>query len=76
MALRYENRRGQIYHLQMGKTPTGQPKYYMGLKINGTPLDVVPEGHETTSRRGMARSSFARSSRVPSLRSSASRPPT
>jgi hypothetical protein len=46
MSLQYENRRGQIYHLQLGKTPTGKPKYYMGRKITGTPLDVVPEGHE------------------------------
>jgi len=46
MGLQYENRRGQIYYLQTGKTPTGKPKYYIGRKITGTPLDVVPEGHE------------------------------
>jgi hypothetical protein len=46
MGLQYENRRGQTYHLQQGKTPTGKPKYYMGRKLTGTPLDALPDGLE------------------------------
>jgi hypothetical protein len=46
MTLRYENRRGESYYLQAGKTRTGKPRYYMGRKITGTELDAVPEGFE------------------------------
>jgi hypothetical protein len=46
MGLQFENRRGKIYYLQEGRTPTGKPKYYMGQKITGTALDALPEGYE------------------------------
>jgi hypothetical protein len=46
MGLQHENRRGRIYYLQEGKTKTGKPKYYMGQKITGTALDVLPNGYE------------------------------
>ena len=38
MAFQYENRRGETYYLQMGKTRTGKPNYYMGRKLKGTAL--------------------------------------
>lgn len=44
--LSYENRKGQVYHLLQGKTPTGKPKYYASRKLTGTPLDAMPEGYE------------------------------
>jgi hypothetical protein len=46
MGLQYENRLGDTYHLQEGKTPAGKPRYYMGRKLSGTPLGVLPEGYE------------------------------
>jgi hypothetical protein len=46
MGLYHENRRGDVYYLQQGKTATGRPKYYTARKITGTPLDAVPEGYE------------------------------
>jgi hypothetical protein len=48
--LEYENRMGDIYYLQEGKTRTGKPKYYTGRKLTGTPLAVMPEGHEFYER--------------------------
>jgi hypothetical protein len=46
MALEYTNRHGDTYYLQAGTTKTGKPKYYFGRKLNGTPLDALPEGYE------------------------------
>jgi hypothetical protein len=46
MGLQYQNRRGDTYYLQEGKTPKGKPKYYMGQKLSGTALDALPEGYE------------------------------
>jgi hypothetical protein len=49
-ALPYENRMGDVYYLQEGKTRTGKPKYYTGRKLTGTPLAAMPEGHEFYER--------------------------
>ena len=49
-ALRYENRMGEVYYLQEGKTHTGKPNYYTGRKLTGTPLAIMPEGHEFYER--------------------------
>jgi hypothetical protein len=49
-ALQYENRMGEIYYLQEGKTRTGKPNYYTGRKLTGTPLTAMPEGHEFYER--------------------------
>jgi hypothetical protein len=49
-ALQYENRMGDVYYLQEGKTRTGKPKYYTGRKLTGTPLSAMPEGHEFYER--------------------------
>ena len=42
----YVNRKGDRYTLQAGKTKTGKPKYYLGRKITGTPLQQLPDGYE------------------------------
>jgi hypothetical protein len=49
-ALQYENRRGDVYYLQEGKTRTGKPNYFTGRKLTGTPLATMPEGHEFYER--------------------------
>jgi hypothetical protein len=49
-ALQHENRMGEVYYLQEGKTRTGKPKYYAGKKLTGTPLAAMPEGHEFYER--------------------------
>jgi hypothetical protein len=49
-ALQHENRMGQVYYLQEGKTRTGKPKYYAAKKVTGTPLAAMPEGHEFYER--------------------------
>jgi hypothetical protein len=46
MTLKYTNRFGDTYFLQVGRTRTGKPNYYCGRKITGTPLDEVPKGYE------------------------------
>lgn len=45
-ALAYENRRGDVFYLQAGKTPSGKPKYYAALKVTGRPVAALPEGYE------------------------------
>jgi hypothetical protein len=49
-ALQYENRMGDVYYLQEGKTRTGKPNYCTGRKLKGTPLAAMPEGHEFYER--------------------------
>jgi hypothetical protein len=49
-ALQCENRMGDVYYLQEGKTRTGKPEYYTGRKLTGTPLAAMPEGHEFYER--------------------------
>jgi hypothetical protein len=49
-ALPYENRMGDVYYLQEGKTRTGKPNYYAGRKLTGTPLAAMPDGHEFYER--------------------------
>jgi hypothetical protein len=50
VALQYENRKGEVYYLQEGKTRTGKPKYYTGKKLSGTSLAALPEGYEFYER--------------------------
>ncbi len=49
-ALRYQNRLGDIYYLQQGKTSTGKPRYYVGRKLTGTPVSALPDGYEFYER--------------------------
>jgi hypothetical protein len=49
-ALPYENRMGDIFYLQQGKTSTGKPKYYAGKKLTGAPMDALPDGYEFYER--------------------------
>ena len=46
MAIEYQNRFGDTYFLQAGKTKTGKPKYYFGKKKTGEPVDTIPAGYE------------------------------
>jgi hypothetical protein len=46
MPIEHVNRRGDRYYLLSGKTKTGKPKYYFSKKLQGTPVDVIPEGFE------------------------------
>ena len=48
--LQFKNRRGVVYYLQEGKTPTGKPKYYAGKKLTGTPMAAMPSGYEFYER--------------------------
>jgi hypothetical protein len=49
-AFEYENRRGDVYYLQEGKTSTGKPKYYAARKLTGVPLKALPDGYEIYER--------------------------
>lgn len=40
------NRRGKAYYLYEGKTKTGNPKYFFSMKLEGTPVDTIPNGYE------------------------------
>jgi hypothetical protein len=46
MAYEHRNRRGDVYRLQAAKTRTGAPRYYLGRKLTGEPVDEVPAGYE------------------------------
>ncbi len=45
-AYQHTNRRGDVYYLQSGKTKTGKPRYYLGRKLTGAPVERVPDGYE------------------------------
>ena len=49
-ALQHENRMGDVYYLQEGRTRNGKPRYFTGRKLTGTPLAAMPEGHEFYER--------------------------
>src|ERR1700677_4073365 len=49
-SLQYENRRGDLYYLQEGKTSTGKPKYYAARKLTGVPLEALPDGYAIYER--------------------------
>jgi hypothetical protein len=49
-ALSYKNRRGEVFYLQEGKTPTGKPKYYAGKELTGAAMAAMPEGYEFYER--------------------------
>lgn len=46
MAITYQNRRGDTYHLLVGKTKTGKPKYYVSKKPGENTVDTLPDGYE------------------------------
>src|SRR5437870_13149885 len=46
MPLEYTNRKGDVYYLHGGKTPTGRPKYYFSRESGDGLVDAVPAGHE------------------------------
>ncbi len=46
MAITYQNRRGDTYHLLVGKTKTGKPKYYVSKKSGENTVDILPDGYE------------------------------
>lgn len=46
MAIQHVNRKGDTYHLLVGKTKTGKPKYYFAKKAGGTRAEAIPDGFE------------------------------
>lgn len=42
----YTNRKGKEYHLVVGQTSKGNPRYYFSTRDAGTPLPGLPEGYE------------------------------
>ncbi len=50
MSVTYVNRCGVTYHLLVGKTKTGKPKYYVSKKGEGVPAETIPEGFELYER--------------------------
>jgi hypothetical protein len=44
--IEYQNRFGDTYFLQAGKTKTGKPKYYFGKKVTAEPIQAIPDGYE------------------------------
>ncbi len=64
-ALHYENRMGNIYYLQEGKTPTGKPRYYASRKLKGKPLADLPHGYEFYERPDTAQVAVRRIKQSP-----------
>lgn len=46
MPVTHTNRKGDVYYLHEGRTPTGRPKYYCSRELGDAPLEAVPEGFE------------------------------
>jgi len=46
MPVTYTNRKGETYHLLVGATKTGKPKYYVSKKAGSHTADFIPEGFE------------------------------
>lgn len=46
MAIEYINRKGKKYHLRIGKTKTGNPKYFFSMEEEGVLADSIPDGYE------------------------------
>jgi hypothetical protein len=46
VAFECQNRRGDVYRLQVKTTKSGKPRYYFGRKLTGEPVEKVPEGYE------------------------------
>lgn len=46
MGVEYTNRKGDVYYLHAGRTPTGRSKYYCSRERGDAPLDAVPAGYE------------------------------
>ena len=46
MPVTYTNRRGQLYHLHVGVTKSGKPRYWFSMKTDGDLVDAIPEGFE------------------------------
>jgi hypothetical protein len=46
MPVEYTNRKGDVYYLHAGKTPTGRPRYFFSRDPEGAPLDAIPAGFE------------------------------
>ena len=44
MPITYTNRKGVTYHLCLGITKTGKPRYYFTREPKGEPLEEIPEG--------------------------------
>lgn len=46
MTIEHQNRFGDTYFLQAGKTKTGKPKYYFAKKKTAEPVGSIPGGYE------------------------------
>lgn len=46
MAVTHRNRKGETYHLLVGKTKTGKPKYYASKKAGENAVEAIPDGYE------------------------------
>ncbi|MFQ5651318.1 MAG: hypothetical protein ACE5IY_15385 [bacterium] len=46
MALEYQNRKGKIFYLHVGKTKKGNPKYYFSQSQTGKLMASIPVGYE------------------------------
>ena len=46
MPIEHTNRKGDVYYLHAGRTPTRRPKYYCSRERGDAPLDTVPDGFE------------------------------
>jgi hypothetical protein len=46
MAVQHVNRRGDTYHLHLGKTKTGKPRWFFSTKPEGELAKSIPEGYE------------------------------
>lgn len=44
--MQYVNRKGDVYHLHVGKTKTGKPKFFFSCKSEGDLAGSVPDGFE------------------------------
>lgn len=65
MAVTYTNRKGVVYHLVVGRTKTGRPRYQFSRDAAGTPVDEIPEGYEISeSVNGIVSLTKARPSKI------------
>src|SRR5262249_52755008 len=49
-SLQIKNRKADVFYLRKGKIHTGNPRYYAGKKLTGTPLAALPSGYEFYER--------------------------
>ncbi len=69
MAYEHCNRCGDVYLLQAGRSRTGKPRYYVGRKLTGEPVEAVPAGYEVfeSPERGQVYLRKQRPTRIASI---------